>query len=53
MLSLRHTTLAFSLLASAFAVAAEEAQPSKEGLEFYEKNILPILIDRCYECHSA
>ena len=53
MLSLRHTTLAFSLLASAFAVAAEEAQPSKEGLEFYEKNIRPILIDRCYECHSA
>ena len=53
MLSLRHTTLALSLLASAFAVAADEAQPSKEGLEFFEKNVRPILIDRCYECHSA
>ena len=53
MLSLRHSTLALSLLASAFAVAADEAQPSKEGLEFFEKNVRPILIDRCYECHSA
>ena len=53
MLSLRHSTLALTLLASAFAVAADEAQPSKEGLEFFEKNIRPILIDRCYECHSA
>ncbi|MGA0029198.1 MAG: c-type cytochrome domain-containing protein, partial [Opitutales bacterium] len=50
---LRHPLLALSLLASAFMFAAEEAQPSKEGLEFYEKNIRPILIDRCYECHSA
>ena len=53
MLSPRHSAFAFSLLASAFAVAAEEAQPSKEGLEFFEKNVRPILIDRCYECHSA
>ena len=51
--SLRQTALACSLLASSFAVAADEATPSKEGLEFFEKNIRPILIDRCYECHSA
>ncbi len=50
---LRHPLLALSLFASVFAFAADEAQPSKEGLEFYEKNIRPILIDRCYECHSA
>ena len=54
MLSLRHTTLAFAALA-AFAVApSAEAMPAtKEGLEFFEKNVRPILIDRCYECHSA
>ena len=50
---LRSTTLATALLATSCAFAAEEAQPSKEGLEFFEKNIRPILIDRCYECHSA
>ena len=53
MLSLRHTALALSLLASTAAFAAGEAAPTKEGLEFFEKNIRPILIDRCYECHSA
>ena len=53
MLSLRHTTLVFSLCAASFAVAADDVQPTKEGLEFFEKNVRPILSDRCYECHSA
>lgn len=53
MLSLRHTTLALSLCAASFAQAADDAQPTKEGLEFFEKNVRPILSDRCYECHSA
>ncbi|MEY4379071.1 MAG: hypothetical protein RLZ85_952, partial [Verrucomicrobiota bacterium] len=53
MLSLRHTTLALALCAARFAVAADDAQPTKEGLEFFEKNVRPILSDRCYECHSA
>ncbi len=30
--------------------AAEE--PSKQGLEFYEKNVRPILSEHCFECHS-
>lgn len=53
MSSLRPTTLALSLLATSFAFAADDAQPTKEGLEFFEKNVRPILVDRCYECHSA
>ena len=52
MLSLRHTALVFSLCATSFA-AAEDAQPTKEGLDYFEKNVRPILVDRCYECHSA
>ena len=35
------------------AVAAAPAQPSAEGVEFFEKHIRPVLIERCYECHSA
>jgi cytochrome c553 len=55
MLSLRHTILVLSLCAASFAVAvaADAVQPTKEGLEFFEKNVRPILSDRCYECHSA
>jgi hypothetical protein len=53
MLSLRHTSLALALCAASFAVAADDVQPTKEGLEFFEKNVRPILSDRCYECHST
>ena len=54
MLSLRHTTLAFAAFAAlAVAPSAEATPATKEGLEFFEKNVRPILIDRCYECHSA
>jgi hypothetical protein len=51
-------TLAFCgvvfLLFSVSALrAAEPPQFSPEALEFFEKNIRPVLADRCYECHSA
>lgn len=27
--------------------------PANEGIEFFEKEIRPILVERCYKCHSA
>ena len=33
--------------------AAAPAEPSREGAEFFEKKIRPLLVERCYECHSA
>jgi len=33
------------------AVAAQ-TRPSAEGLEYFEKNIRPVLAERCYSCHS-
>jgi hypothetical protein len=33
--------------------AAEAEKPSREGVRFFEKNIRPILVDRCYTCHSS
>ena len=38
------------LTAGPLLFAADE--PSKEGLEFFEKNVRPILAEHCYECHS-
>ena len=40
------------------AMSAPAGKPAEEkmdpaGLEFFEKNIRPILTDRCYKCHSA
>ena len=29
------------------------AEPSAEGVEFFEKKIRPALIEHCYKCHSA
>ena len=30
-----------------------QVEPSREGIEFFEKKIRPILVERCYDCHSA
>src|SRR5687767_5642311 len=41
--------LAACAVRSAFAAAP----PSAEQVEFFEKQVRPVLVDRCYECHSA
>ncbi len=40
---------------SAAAMAAAPASPrlSKEGIDFFEKRIRPVLVHNCYECHSG
>lgn len=36
------------------ALAPDEAGAgADEGIRFFEKHIRPVLVDRCYECHSA
>ncbi len=35
------------------APAPASAKADAAGLEFFEKNIRPLLAERCYECHSA
>jgi len=57
---MRHTgkraaTLFGLLLASFFTSshAADTPDLSKDGLDFFEKKIRPVLVDRCYKCHSA
>ncbi|HEY6167787.1 MAG TPA: PSD1 and planctomycete cytochrome C domain-containing protein [Verrucomicrobiae bacterium] len=35
------------------SVQAHAAAPTPEQLEFFEKKIRPVLVDKCYSCHSA
>ncbi len=32
--------------------AVPATKPSAEGIEYFEKNIRPVLVERCYRCHS-
>ena len=32
---------------------AQAEQPSSEDFKFFESKIRPVLIQRCYKCHSA
>jgi len=34
-------------------LAPLHAEPPKEQVEFFEKNVRPILVEKCYSCHSA
>ena len=48
-----HTSLLATLLTGLALVSARAAEPSAEGLEFFEKKIRPLLAESCFECHSA
>jgi hypothetical protein len=32
---------------------ARAAEPSRAQLDFFEKNVRPVLVEHCYKCHSA
>jgi hypothetical protein len=50
-----NTKILFAAI-SATAVGAEvttpESTPTAEQLDFFEKKIRPVLVDKCYKCHS-
>src|SRR6188508_101476 len=41
------------ILCAAGAAVAEDSPADLEGIEFFEKKIRPVLIEKCYECHSS
>lgn len=47
---IRLAVLLFGLTA---AMACEAAESSDEGMAFFEKSIRPVLVQQCYQCHSA
>ncbi|QDT30818.1 DUF1553 domain-containing protein [Thalassoglobus polymorphus] len=48
-------SLSFQLLGSLAKCHAEDEgiSASEAGLDFFEKKIRPVLVEHCYECHSA
>lgn len=54
MLRVRHIVLScLALVGWVATVAAAETAPTPEDLEFFEKRVRPVLVERCYGCHSA
>ena len=47
------TILTPSLVLALFCYSAFAAEISTEGLEHFEKRIRPLLVENCYQCHSA
>ena len=48
----RHDVLRIALTAW-FVSAAGLTLVADDGLEFFEKKIRPVLVERCYKCHSS
>ena len=44
------TTGAVAILLLSLSASAQDA---REGIEFFEKKIRPVLVERCYTCHSG
>ncbi|MFN0195209.1 MAG: PSD1 and planctomycete cytochrome C domain-containing protein [Planctomycetaceae bacterium] len=56
MLSISHRSVCVLVSVSFFiggAIRAEDKEPDAAGVEFFEKNVRPLLVANCYECHSA
>ena len=52
----KHSSMPFSRLVFAFALFAAQgltlAADDRVGMDFFEANIRPLLVERCIECHG-
>ena len=48
---IKHTATGSALVV--FVCSLATAQTDKSGLDFFESKIRPVLVRRCYQCHSA
>src|SRR5437762_4909169 len=47
-----YRTVIFTTILLAIPARAAESAVSPEGVEYFEKQVRPILVDACYKCHS-
>ena len=53
MMKIAIPALLAAAMLSSLAKAADEKILAPEQLEFFEKKVRPLLVSKCYECHSA
>ncbi|HXG61209.1 MAG TPA: PSD1 and planctomycete cytochrome C domain-containing protein [Planctomycetota bacterium] len=46
-------SVAILAFAARLSPAQQEPPADREGIEFFEKKIRPVLVEKCYSCHSA
>ncbi|MEX2025764.1 MAG: DUF1549 domain-containing protein, partial [Pirellulaceae bacterium] len=49
----RFSCIWLGCMLSATALIAQDPAADKDGIDFFEKKIRPVLVQRCYECHSS
>ncbi len=49
--SVHRTLLSFAALV--FLISGQRCAADETGIEFFEKKIRPVLVEHCFECHSA
>ena len=49
---LKRVALLFSLAAGMTACVVNAADP-ENGIEYFERHVRPLLVERCYPCHSS
>lgn len=42
-----------TVITGSLLLSAANAQPAAEQVDFFEKKVRPVLVNRCYACHSA
>src|SRR5688500_17140207 len=47
------TILSLALISLPMAVRAAEPALDRQEVDFFEKKIRPVLVEQCYQCHSA
>ena len=52
-LSIALAAATLSKVASGMAAPAPKSDSDREQTAFFEKNIRPVLVEKCYKCHSA
>jgi len=50
---MRHSLLLVSSALALSALRAADPAPTTEQLDFFEKKVRPVLVDKCYKCHST
>ncbi len=50
---MRYWILSITILFTTASIGADDPTLDREGLDFFETKIRPVLVEHCYQCHAA